>query len=400
MKSVCVGAVACATKKEQMTSRERMLTAMRCQQPDRVPFYLRVFGFEPPEHLTWSNQVERVERLLLLGIDDILELGLGGSFHPEVQVRAWREDRPGERWPLLTKEYETPVGTLRQEVYRTPDWDWVWPHQGEEVRLLDDYNVPRSRRFLIETEADLEALPYLLSGPHERALATMREETAWLKQEADRLGVLLAAWGPSGVDVAVWLCGVENLIYMAMDKPEMFDRLLQIIHEQDKRLMEVALDSPAELVVKRGWYEHGDFWSPGLYRQHIQPRVQELTDMAHQAGKLMGYTISTGIMPLVGSLLEIGYDVHYHVDPVQGGADLRSLKATLGQQTALLGGMNSAVTLERGTDEQIRQAVYEAVEICAPGGGFILSPVDCLFPTTSWRSVEIALDAWREVAEY
>ena len=40
------------------------------------------------------------------------------------------------------------------------------------------------------------------------------------------------------------------------------------------------------------------------------------------------------------------------------------------------------------------------MDIMAPGGGFILSPVDCLFPDTSWESVETVIEAWREVCEY
>ena len=122
--------------------------------------------------------------------------------------------------------------------------------------------------------------------------------------------------------------------------------------------------------------------------------------MVHQGGRLMGYGLSTAFGPLLGTLSEIGYDLHYMVDPVQGKADLREVKATLGRQTALLGGMNSAITLERGTDEEIRRAVYEAVEILGPGGGFVLYPVDCLYPTTPWHSVEVVIEAWKEVRDY
>jgi len=62
--------------------------------------------------------------------------------------------------------------------------------------------------------------------------------------------------------------------------------------------------------------------------------------------------------------------------------------------------MNSPITLERGSAEQIRRAVHEAVEILAPGGGFILSPVDSLGPWATWESVATVIQAWREVRDY
>ena len=84
-----------------MTSRERVLTAFRYGQPDHVPLVFNVFGFEPPPHLAWSNQVEMAERWLSLGVDALLEVHLPHVFHPEVRVRAWEERVPGERYPCL-----------------------------------------------------------------------------------------------------------------------------------------------------------------------------------------------------------------------------------------------------------------------------------------------------------
>ena len=37
-----------------------------------------------------------------------------------------------------------------------------------------------------------------------------------------------------------------------------------------------------------------------------------------------------------------------------------------------------------------------AMRTLGPGGGFILAPVDALFPDTPWPSVEAMIAAWRE----
>jgi hypothetical protein len=61
------------------------------------------------------------------------------------------------------------------------------------------------------------------------------------------------------------------------------------------------------------------------------------------------------------------------------------------------GGVNSGITLARGSHKEIQQAVQTAVQILAPGGGFILAPVDALFPDTPWSSVEAVIEVWRTV---
>ena len=155
-----------------------------------------------------------------------------------------------------------------------------------------------------------------------------------------------------------------------------------------------------DVVLRRGWYEGTHFWSPELFRQHFAPRVKELIDITHQAGKLFAWTMSAGIMPLLEAFKALDLDVLYHVDPVQGGADLRVVKRRLGSDVATLGGINSAITLGRGSRDEIRRAVFEAVDVLGEGGGFILSPVDCLFPDTPWESVRAVIEAWREVCDY
>lgn len=390
----------------KITSRERLIAAMRYQEPDHVPLIFNVFGFEPPAWLAWANEYEEAQRWLSLDVDAVLSLYPPFTFHPEVTVRSWEEQVPGERWPLMVKEYQTPAGPIRQEVYRTEDWiSSEWPthkHGAQEVQLIDDFNVVRSRRFAVETEADVERIRYLLWPPTDETIASFRERVAGVSRQAQELGVLVESTVSMGTDMATWLCGTQGMLYMALDRPELFQRLLDIIHERDKRVEEVVLDSPVELVVRRGWYEGAAFWSPALFHDLFLPRIKELTTMAHQAGRLMGYIMSTGFMPMLAYLVEAGYDVHYYIDPVQGGpgADLRKVKQAFNKKVAVVGGINSAVTLEQGSPQEIRQAVFDAIDILAPGGGFILSPVDCIFGSTPWANIEILIQAWKEARDY
>ena len=60
-------------------------------------------------------------------------------------------------------------------------------------------------------------------------------------------------------------------------------------------------------------------------------------------------------------------------DRVDRRATMRNVQLL---RVAVLGGINSAITLGRGSRDEIRRAVFQAVEILGPGGGFILSTGD------------------------
>jgi uroporphyrinogen-III decarboxylase len=304
----------------------------------------------------------------------------------------------------MVKEYETPAGILRQEVFETDDWmtsDWP-SHESASIGLLDDYNVPRYRRPLIETEEDLEKLKYLFHPVSDEAISRFREETAALARQAAELGVLLVGHGPSGVDTILWLCGAEATVLMAMDRPEMFNALMDIIHERDRRNTEILLDTPVDFVLRRGYYEGTSFWSPVLYRRFFMPRIKDLIDVIHQADRLMAYTMSVGCMPLLDIFVEMGYDAHYLLDPIPDGAriDLRKVKSTFENKIAVVGGLNAPITLERGTPEDIRQQVFDAVRTLGPGGGLALTPAEAIYANTPWENIETLIAAWKEVRDY
>ena len=62
--------------------------------------------------------------------------------------------------------------------------------------------------------------------------------------------------------------------------------------------------------------------------------------------------------------------------------------------------MNGNLTMTEGSPEEIRKAVEEAIEALAPGGAFILSPIDKIEAWTPWENVEAMLERWRELASY
>jgi hypothetical protein len=171
-----------------------------------------------------------------------------------------------------------------------------------------------------------------------------------------------------------------------------------MIHAWNVKRMQVVLSAPVDLFIKRAWYEGCDFITPQFYRQAILPRLKVEVDLAHQHGAKFGYICTSGTKPMLDFYLEAGIDVLIGIDPIQGTyTDMALMKNKLGQRLCLWGGVSGAITVEMGTEEQVRLAVREAIKSMGPTG-FILSPVDNITVDASltWHNIEILKSEWHK----
>jgi len=201
------------------------------------------------------------------------------------------------------------------------------------------------------------------------------------------------------MDAACWLFGIENLMLASIYEPEFVNEMTNIIAQWNQSRMQVFLDAGVDLFIKRGWYESADFWPPDLYRQFALPSLKKEVQMAHEAGAKFGYILTTSMRPLLDILLESEIDVLIGIDPIEGSdTDLAELKQKLGGRICLGCGENGFVTVEMGTRKEIENSVKTAIDELAPGGGFILSPVDNIRDTSDevWKNVEIMIEAWKK----
>ncbi len=387
-----------------MTSRERMLAALDRREPDHVPCAPMIFGALKSR---CHNFAEFIERQVELGLDAFVELpprppvvvndyynlhGLPVVYDPRVEVKEWLENQPGEVVPVMIKEYHTPGGILRTEVRQTADWRW-----GDHVPLFDDYLVPRTKKFLVTQPGDLEALRYLLAPLSNAEIVAFRAEAEPAIAQARRHGLLLAGGWGAAADVVAWLTGFENMIVFAAEQPQFMRDLLALVAQWNRRRLQVLLDAGIELYLKRIFYESTDFWSPRLYREFLQPILRADCDLAHQAGCRVAGMMTTGTLPLVDALAETGLDAIVGIDPLV--TDLAQAKRKAAGRIGLWGGVNGYITVEQGSEAEVRAAVRDALAVMAPGGGFILSPVENVRDTSehTWRNTLAMIDEWRRV---
>ena len=130
------------------------------------------------------------------------------------------------------------------------------------------------------------------------------------------------------MDAAVWLTGTQGAVMMAMDAPEAFGQLIDMIAETDYARTELAAATPT------AWT-----WSASaagirrpisgrrrLFDRYVYPHLAELTALAHRHGKKFAYVMTTGVERLGPRLADAGVDVLYFVDPILDRIPLEKAK--------------------------------------------------------------------------
>jgi hypothetical protein len=151
--------------------------------------------------------------------------------------------------------------------------------------------------------------------------------------------------------------------------------------------------------LRRAWYENMSFWSPDMFRRFMKPQLMSEARLAREAGARFGYINSCMYMNLLDDFRDIGMDVLIGVDPVEDSQlDMSVLKQKMQDNICLWGGGNGFVTVEEGTPDEVRLEVNRAIDILAPGGGFILSPVDNVrdMSEKTMENAKVFIEAWKD----
>lgn len=408
-----------------MTSRERILAALNGLPADHTPLTTWCFGLPAPDHLKWerdgqprdywysmrmehlhtttvpwtlADDFRRVQAWASLGVDDLLDVSIPWGTDPEVtRTDSLLPAGQEEPYPVLVREYQTPSGPLRQAVRQTDPEPPGWPIQPPCVPLLEDFNIPRAVEHAVSSPSDLAPLRHLFMPPGEAEQAWFAERMAQVAPFAREQGVAVQAWSAFGMDGVVWFTGTEGAIMMALDQPEAFGELVDLIAATDYARTELALSSPdVDLIVQRGWYSSTDLWSPALFDRFVFPHVQGLAELVHREGRKFGYVMTTGVERLGPRLADAGVDLLYFVDPVQDGVDLVRAAQELAPRMTLVGGTN-ALSVGSRDPGRVRREVHHALETLGGTNRFILHPVDALFPDTPWEDVEALIAAWMDL---
>lgn len=374
--------------KATMTKQERLLTAIRHQEPDRVPVSPRAYNFYQEYYgcACWLHELKASREF---DFDPLILLEpYGHTYHPgitrsQVQVKnyvlGWAdtyEDLPDsvtveltiDRYPNYTsvrRSIRTPAGVLTDRLRQyVRDGEYgTWPSPHFEERMIKDRN-------------DLEKIAYILPDPYKANLHDVREISEQVSQDG-----LVGVWIPSPVDLRLGeAAGLEGLMLLYYDDKEFLLELLHLFQEHTNQQIRACLEAGAK-VIYGTWHYTGPSagWSPRIIRELFLPLIKEQVALTHEYDALYYYYDDGKLMPILDMLVECNIDVLTTLcPPPVGDFDLEQAKQRIGDKICLHGYTDLIYVIKEGTPSEIQDTVREAIRIAAPGGGFILGTSDSI----------------------
>ncbi len=323
-----------------MTRQERFLTALKVQEPDRVPLfdflfqqpmYEALIGRRPESY----NGRDAVACALALNHDGVwIPFGGFSGYRPEF---------------------------LGDHVYRD---EWGTTYQKDAASWPIDAPID----YPIKSRGDLRGY-----RPPDPTLAGRDAEiVAACRAERDGLAVLGGVQGP--LTTAWLLMGYENICYALYDDPGLLGEVFKISNEffKEAARRSVAAGSVGMWVSEDLGDNQRGFFKLEHYRKYVLPPFAELVEEV--AG--LGVPVLLHSCGCITSFLDdLAQTKISSIHPLQRTAkmDLRAVKEKYGKRFCLIGNIDSTRTLPFGTTAEVAVEAKEAMDIAAPGGGYILA---------------------------
>ena len=380
-----------------MTSKQRLLTAIAHQEPDRVPVATRfhLWSVEQFGDYNWLQILKLQEEF---GYDPLVEVNFRGPGYIREPFSGDYRDLEGVSVEIQV-ENKGDINHVRR-VFHTPAGDLTdrmdMPHLRGRFGLSPG---PAIREPLVKDIEDVEKIHFILADPVKMTRNNFRE----MIQVIGERGILEVH--PSvglGAPVMSSIMGMENAMVAFYENRELFDGLLSVFSEYHQRVTKAILEAGAPLVFM-SWHDWGVSagWSPKIWRTAFKPLIEANIELVHRYGALYTYFDNGTIMPLIPDLKEIGVDIVSSLcPPPVGDVDLAKVKRLIGDNVSLNGNVDAIWVVQKGTPEKVREATREAIRIGAPGGGFLLGNSDCFFMDTPRENIQAFFDAAREFGNY
>ena len=375
---------------EEMTSRERILTSLKHEEPDRVPLDLgglattietipynelkKYTGIKGETINFLRDHVEPPEELLKrFKIDTrYIRIKPPGNFKVQIDPDNSYLDEWGTRWKKSpTSLYWDPVAFPLKEATLKDLERYPWPDPDDPGR----------------TEGLRERAKMLHDNTHYAIVA-----------DQPTLGIFELSW--------VCLSGPQRLMADLILDKRFAHALLEKVCELHMRLYENYLHAVGDYVDvivasdDLGTMQ-GPLISPNLYREMVKPYQKKLWGFIKGKTKAALFVHSCGsISKLIPDLIEMGVDV---VNPVQVSAkdmDTQRLKREFGEKITFWGGIDTHHVLPFGSPQDVEKEVRRRILDLAPGGGYVLTAVHNIQPGVPPENVCRMYEAAQKYGNY
>lgn len=347
-----------------MTSRERLLTALANQRPDRLPCQVHGWmGYYLEKHLNGMDWWQAYEKF-------------GMDFAIYVSPSYTYSDAALARWNIKRRELgmDRDGNHLWEETIITPKGELH--HQGAQNAITG-----WTTEYLIKTPRDFDLWNEFYPVPDGIDFTP-------IQRAKDRLGDrgIIRSHPFSPGQGSPWqsfctLFDTEHAIMLGMDEPAVLHQYLDAILQKTLRVTSMWGGTPADMVEVGGGAGSSTVISPAFYREFGLPYDQRQNKLFHEAGVKVVNHFCGGLMPMLELVVESGADgLETMTPPSMGGdCDLREASRRVGDKLFFIGGFDQNAGFERGTPAVARQQVLECFEATKDHAGYICCPSDHFF---------------------
>ena len=403
-----------------MKSRERVIKALRHQEPDRMPIDFgamrstgimaiaynhlkRHLGIETGATRLYDTgqQLAEVEEQVRqrFGVDVV---DLTYTF-PDAPI-------PNPEWRPWTLPDGSPC--LAPADWRPePDGEGGWVRRDDEGRVVA--RMPRDVLYFegcyhplenATTLADVDAYDWPVVD--DERLEYLHERAKWLYHNTDY--AIMAPFGGNILERGQGLRGWDSFLMDLVGNRPFADYLMDKMVEAHVRNLERFFAAVGDYIqiVQMGddlGTQDRPQLRPEVYRETIHPRHKVVYQWVHTHYPNVAVFLHCcgSVYDLVPDLIDEGVDA---LNPVQTSAakmDPVALKASFGDRITFWGGgCDTQSVLPNATPEEVRRHVRERVAIFKPGGGYVFNQVHNVQANVAPENVVAMFEAALESAAY
>jgi uroporphyrinogen decarboxylase len=141
-------------------------------------------------------------------------------------------------------------------------------------------------------------------------------------------------------------------------------------------------------------FNQGPFVSPACFRELVTPYWARQVAHARACGLIPFIHTDGDIMPILDELLSLNAACLQSIDPM-AGVDIAEVKRRCQGRLALMGNVQCSL-MQDGPDEAIRRSAEYCLAHAAPGGGYVFSTSNTVFPGMPLKNYEFMLKVFGE----
>ncbi|MBN1555341.1 MAG: hypothetical protein JXA11_11390 [Phycisphaerae bacterium] len=356
-----------------MTHRERFLSVLRGQTPDRTPVVCRLDiwhrarlhkGDLPAE--LQGKTLEQIQLDLGMGVSARQAKVFSTSFRSGVEYTQRREGM------VLHERWTTSKGELhRRSEYASEDEALgMKPHVTKyPIASAEDYALFERVMEHLEFQPDYDA--------YRRYDEQIGD---------DGLPMVILGANPFH-DLMLYWVGYEKFYYDLVDLPDVVAQATATANTAYERMWDIVANSPCELVMHGVNFDSGTT-PPPMFREHFLPYLRAFNERMHQAGKYNAFHADGDVSRLLDLFLETKVDVADCLAVAPMGRLTMEDAFTAWRDNIVLWGCVPSPLLEPSVTEDDFDAHLEKLAAVENRqGGLILGLADQAMPAALWSRI-------------